>query len=138
MTSPTWPAELPAVQVRVARPTDRLEQVIRFYHEGLCLPIIGGFSGHDGYDGVMVGVPGRDVHLEFTSHVDGSPCPAPSRDNLLVFYVPDERAIDGLVERLAGLGHTPVEPENPYWREKGVTIEDPDGWRIVLMRTGGI
>ncbi|MEB2589993.1 VOC family protein, partial [Bacillus cereus] len=22
---------------------------------------------------------------------------------------------------------------NPYWIEKGTTIEDPDGWRIVLM-----
>jgi hypothetical protein len=26
-----------------------------------------------------------------------------------------------------------VEPENSYWKEKGITVEDPDGWRIVLM-----
>ena len=36
--------------------------------------------------------------------------------------------------RLAALGHLPVEAENPYWTEHGaVTVEDPDGWRVVLM-----
>lgn len=36
------------------------------------------------------------------------------------------------------MGYAEVEPENPYWQEKGVTIADPDGWRIVLMNTNGI
>lgn len=31
------------------------------------------------------------------------------------------------------MGYDEVESENPYWKEKGITIEDPDGWRIVLM-----
>jgi catechol 2,3-dioxygenase-like lactoylglutathione lyase family enzyme len=133
-----WPASLPAVQVRVARPTDKLAEVVRFYREGLGLPVIGGFTGHDGYDGVMLGLPGRDYHLEFTSHVDGSPCPGPSRDNLLVFYVTGEDAVAATAERLRAMGHEPVEPENPYWQAKGLTFEDPDGWRIVLMRTAGV
>ena len=132
-----WPEGLSAAQVRIARPTDQLAAVVRFYHEGLGLPIIGGFAGHDGYDGVMIGLPGRDYHLEFTSHVEGSPCPAPSRDNLLVFYLPDAAQIDALVERLTAMGHPPVEPENPYWIGRSITIEDPDGWRIVLMRSEG-
>ena len=35
---------------------------------------------------------------------------------------------------MAALGHLPVEAENPYWTENGaVTVEDPDGWRVVLM-----
>jgi catechol 2,3-dioxygenase-like lactoylglutathione lyase family enzyme len=133
-----WPPELPVVQVRVARPTDRLEEVVRFYRDGLGLEVIGSFSGHAGYDGVMVGLPGRACHLEFTSHEDGSPCPAPTRDNLLVFYVPDRAARDGVVARLGEMGYFPAEPENPYWAARGVTIEDPDGWRIVLMNTDGI
>ncbi len=36
------------------------------------------------------------------------------------------------------MGYPEVEPENLYWKEKGVTIEDPDGWRIVLMNTEGV
>lgn len=135
-----WPAHLPAVQVRVARPTDRLAEVVRFYHDGLGLAIIDSFhgQGHAGYAGVMLGLPGHEYHLEFTQHEHGSPCPAPTRDNLLVFYIPDRQAIDRLVARMAELGHSPVPPENPYWAERGITFEDPDGWRVVLMNTEGI
>lgn len=137
MTSP-WSAGPPAVQFRIARPTDRLEAVVRFYHEGLGLPVIDSFGGHSGYSGVMLGLPGRDYHLEFTQHEAGSPCPAPTDDNLLVFYVPDRAAIDTIAARLARMGFPEVPPENPYWAERGVTIADPDGWRIVLMNTEGI
>lgn len=133
-----WPAGMPVAQVRVARPTDRLDEVVRFYCEGLGLKQIGSFEGHAGYSGVMIGLPGHDYHLEFTRHEAGSPCPAPTRDNLLVLYIPDRRAIDQIAARLATLGHDRVEPENPYWEDEGVTFEDPDGWRVVLMNTSGI
>ena len=36
------------------------------------------------------------------------------------------------------MGYDSVSPENPYWEKSGVTIEDPDGWRIVLMNSPGI
>lgn len=135
-----WPAQLPVVQVRIARPTHQLQEIERFYRQGLGLPVMGRFGGegHAGYDGVMFGIPGFDYHLEFTQHVDGSPCPAPTRDNLLVFYMPDRDAIDRLALHMAELGYPEVEPENPYWAGRGVTIEDPDGWRVVLMNTSGI
>jgi catechol 2,3-dioxygenase-like lactoylglutathione lyase family enzyme len=128
----------PAVQVRFARPTDRLEEVTRFYRDGLGLEVIGSFGGHTGYDGVMLGLPGKPYHLEFTRHEAGSPCPAPSADNLLVLYIPEREAIETIVERLTALGHLPVAPENPYWLDRGLTFEDPDGWRVVLMHTSGI
>ena len=51
---------------------------------------------------------------------------------------PDRAAIDRIAAQLAALGHHPVPPENPYWEGRGVTIADPDGWRIVLMNTDGI
>jgi Glyoxalase/Bleomycin resistance protein/Dioxygenase superfamily len=134
-----WPAGLDVRQVRVARPTDRLAEVVAFYRDGIGLTELFRFEGHAGYDGVMLGLPDRSYHLEFTQHVDGSPCPAPTRDNLLVFYVPDHRAIDTIVARLSDRGHPPVDAENPYWTENGATtIEDPDGWRIVLMPSTGI
>lgn len=134
----SWPQHFPVVQVRVARPTDKLAEVVRFYNEGLGLVVIDGFEGHDGYDGVMLGLPGREYHLEFTQHEHGSPCPAPSKDNLLVFYMPDKAALEAVVERLRTFGHSPVAPDNPYWAPRGVTFEDPDGWRIVLQNTAGI
>jgi catechol 2,3-dioxygenase-like lactoylglutathione lyase family enzyme len=126
------------VQVRVARPTDRLEEVVRFYCDGLGLPELYRFADHDGYDGVMLGLPRRSYHLEFTRHRDGSPCPAPSLDNLLVFYIPQASHFERLRDRLIALGHEPVAPENPYWLDKSLTFEDPDGWRIVLCQTAGI
>jgi catechol 2,3-dioxygenase-like lactoylglutathione lyase family enzyme len=126
-------------QVRVARPTDQLDAVRRFYCDGLGLQELGGFSGHAGYDGVFIGLPGSDVHLEFTTHRDGSPGPAPSRDNLLVLYVGTEAARDEVAAQLAGLGVAPVEPENPYWTGVGaLTFEDPDGWRVVLVPGEGV
>ncbi len=134
----TWPVGTPVVQVRIARPTDLLDEVIRFYHDGLGLPVIASFEGHAGYDGVMLGLPGTTYHLEFTRHAHGSPGAAPSADNLLVLYMQDSTAIAAAAARLAALGHPAVEPENPYWRARGITIEDPDGWRVVLMNAAGL
>ncbi|MBD8034054.1 MULTISPECIES: VOC family protein [Solibacillus] len=133
-----WTETLHIAQFRIARPTDKLEQVERFYCEGLGLKKLGGFKGHRGYTGIMIGLPDASYHLEFTEHIDGSPCPAPTEDNLLVFYMPDSEQIQAVQSRLAKMGYPKVPPENPYWEEKGVTIADPDGWRIVLMNTEGI
>jgi predicted PurR-regulated permease PerM len=33
----------------------------------------------------------------------------------------------------ARLGVDPVPPANPYWAEHGLTFEDPDGFRVVLV-----
>ena len=139
MANIKWPENLPVVQVRVARPTRSLQAIIRFYCEGLGLEIINSFAGHANYSGVMIGLPNRDYHLEFTEHEaaqrDYAP---PSADNLLVFYLPDGVPLERTATRLAAMGFPAVAPENPYWGEHGITIEDPDGWRIVLMNTAGI
>jgi catechol 2,3-dioxygenase-like lactoylglutathione lyase family enzyme len=124
-------ARWPVARVRFARPTDKLEDVLRFYEEGFGLRRIDSFEDHAGYSGVMLGLPGEDVHLELTTHVDGSPGPAPTRDNLLVLYMTDREAIDAIEGRMRALGHETVEPENPYWNDD-LMFEDPDGWRVVL------
>lgn len=54
------------ITLRVARPTDQLESVVRFYRDGLGLEELGAFRDHDGFDGVMLGVRGEPYHLEFT------------------------------------------------------------------------
>ncbi|MEO0564616.1 MAG: VOC family protein [Chloroflexota bacterium] len=128
-----WPTHLPVRSVRMARHTNQFEAITTFYRDVIGLPEIGSFSGHDGYDGIMLGMPDGSYHLEFTSHPDGPPAAPPSRDNLLVFYIDDQDAIDALVRRLADHGHAPVEPENGYWATGGVTFDDPDGWGVVFM-----
>lgn len=109
-----WPDHLPVRSVCMARHTNQFDAIVHFYHDVIGLPEIGRFGVHGGYDGIMLGLPGQDYHLEFTSHPDGPPPVPPSRDNLLVFYIDDQAAIEALVERLRQQGHTPVEPENSY------------------------
>jgi hypothetical protein len=128
----------PVAQVRIARPTDQLKAVVTFYSQGIGLKVLGSFEDHAGYDGVMLGLPGFPYHLEFTSHKNGSPCPAPTKDNLLVLYIPDKAAVNAIEKRLKSMGHMAVLPENPYWETNGLTFEDPDGWRVVLMNTNGL
>lgn len=125
------------MQVRIARPTDQLEEVVRFYRDGVGLEVIGSFERHAGYSGVMMGLPGSRYHLEFVQREGGSPCAAPSDDNLIVFYLPDPEAVEEAGDRLRGLGHEPVQPENPYWEESGLTFADPDGWRVVFYAAPG-
>ena len=128
-----------AAQIRIARPTDRLDEVVAFYRDGLGLEEIGCFADHDGYTGVMLGLPDRGLHLEFTAHADGSPGAAPSRDNLLVLYVGDAERRDEIAAQLRAVGGAPVEAENPYWEAVGaLTFEDPDEWRVVLVPGPGI
>jgi hypothetical protein len=122
------------MQIRIARPTDKLDQVVAFYNLGLGFPIIARFEHHVGYSGVMLGMPTDQVHLEFTHADSGSPCPAPTKDNLLVLYLTDDKAHTELVQRMKDRGYEPVTSENPYWENHSLTFEDPDGWRVVIYR----
>ena len=115
--------------LRIARHTERLEEVVAFYRDGIGLPEIGGFSDHDGYDGVFLAVPGTGAHLELTAGGEHG-APAPHPESLLVLYLGDEAAVERVVKRL---GVEPVAPANPYWSEHGVTVADPDGFRVVLV-----
>jgi catechol 2,3-dioxygenase-like lactoylglutathione lyase family enzyme len=134
----SWSREMPVVQMRIARPTDQLDKIIEFYETGLGLQRVGEFWQHNGYDGVMYGLPDTNFHLEFTAHEVGSPCPAPTKDNLLVFYLPSWDVINKVASRFEEMGYPKVKAENPYWEDAGITIEDPDGWRIVLFCSTGL
>jgi catechol 2,3-dioxygenase-like lactoylglutathione lyase family enzyme len=117
------------VQLRVARHTEQLDAVVAFYRDGIGLTELGGFRDHEGYDGVFLAVPGTEAHLELTAGgAHGAPTPHP--ESLLVLYLGDEDAVRTTAERL---GVAPVEPANPYWAEHGLTFEDPDGFRVVLV-----
>src|SRR5512144_590336 len=112
------------MELRVARHTERLDEVVEFYRDGIGLIEIGGFHDHDGYDGVFLVVPGTGAHLELTAG-GGHGAPEPHPESLLVLYLGDEPAVRAAVARA---GADPVAPANPYWAEHGVTVADPDGF----------
>ena len=113
----------------MARHTERLDELVEFYRDGIGLTEIGAFRDHDGYDGVFLAVPGTDTHLELTAG-GRHDAPAPHPESLLVLYLGDEEAVQTVAARL---GVDPIASANPYWAEHGVTFQDPDGFRVVLV-----
>jgi catechol 2,3-dioxygenase-like lactoylglutathione lyase family enzyme len=127
-------ARAAAPVLRVARATDDLDGLLPFYRDGLGLGVLYRFEDHDGFDGVMLGRTGAPYHFEFTRARGHGVGKAPTRDNLLVFYLPEEDAWRAAVARMRDAGFAPVPAFNPYWDRDGVTFEDPDGYRVVLQR----
>jgi catechol 2,3-dioxygenase-like lactoylglutathione lyase family enzyme len=122
----------PVSTLRVARPTDNLPEVIKFYRDGLGLEVLASFSSHHDFDGVILGRKGFPYHLEFTHKRGHKVGQAPSQDNLLVFYVPDKVEWRNAVERMQKHGYEPVKSYNPWWDDGGKTFADIDGYRVVL------
>ena len=119
--------------VRIARPTDQLEAVVRFYRDALGFELLYEFQDHDGFDGAMLGHPGASWHLEFT-HARGHKAErASTQDHLLILYLPDRATWEAAVERMRYHGHAQAPSFNPFWDRYGVTFEDPDGYRVVLQ-----
>ncbi|MFN8509946.1 MAG: VOC family protein [Deinococcaceae bacterium] len=121
--------------LRIARPSDNLHALKRFYCEGLGFSILGTFEQHNGFDGLMVGHPDAPYHLEFTCEKGVQVGKAPTRDNLLVFYIPEIEVWEAATARMQRCGFDAVRSHNPYWDTWGQTFEDPDGYRIVLARS---
>jgi catechol 2,3-dioxygenase-like lactoylglutathione lyase family enzyme len=119
--------------LRVARSTDRIDEIRAFYVDGLGLKLLAAFEDHAGFDGLILGAPQAPYHLEFTHERGQSSGAAPDHESLLVFYLPDAADWEAAVNRLRASGVAPVASHNPYWDRHGLTFEDPDGFRIVLQ-----
>jgi catechol 2,3-dioxygenase-like lactoylglutathione lyase family enzyme len=122
--------------LRVARATDHLDEVVRFYRVGLGFEVVGEFRDHEGFDGVMLGHAGMGYHFELTRERGVTAGRAPNAESLLVFYLPEAGAWEGAVARMEGAGYAAVRSHNPYWDRCGTTYEDADGYRVVLCRNG--
>jgi catechol 2,3-dioxygenase-like lactoylglutathione lyase family enzyme len=124
---------VPASHLRIARPSHDLQASERFWVEGLGLEVL--FRADDSAEGghalLMVGWPGAAWHLELVGDPDGQTPASPTEEDLLVLYVNGE-VDENLVRRLVEAGGTRVASRNPYWDRWGVTIADPDGYRLVL------
>lgn len=81
----------------------------------------------------MLGLESMGYHLEFTQKHGDKVGKAPTEDNLLVFYLPEVAAWEAAIERMRQAGYEREKAFNPYWDVRGVTFEDPDGYRVVLQ-----
>ena len=121
--------------LRIARPTDRLEELARMYERGLNLIKVGEFRRHDGFDGIMLGAPGLEWHLEFTHEQGSTVGGAPNYEHLLVLYYPSPSEWESACNAMTEAGFAEVRPHNPYWQKKGRTYADLDGYRVVIQNS---
>ena len=119
--------------LRIARPVSNLARSVDMYCRGLDYAVLGTFEDHAGYDGVMVGAPGAAYHIEFTHCREEPVTPAPTAEDLTVFYIPGAEDWESACRRMVAAGFRTVAPVNPYWDLRGRTFEDGDGYRVVLQ-----
>lgn len=119
------------MEFRLARHTNQLEANIDFYTNVLGFHILGDFQEHDGYDGVFLGLPGQNWHIEFTSTRE----PLKhfyDEDDLLIFYPATNAEYREILTSLQIMEAVEEIPKNPYWRENGKLFKDPDGMGIII------
>lgn len=122
----------PAAAVRIARPSRDLTAAERFYVQGLGLHVLYRAAAADPaeHDLVMVGWPQACWHLELVGGANVTVPPAPTPEDLLVLYL-GTPVDDALVSRLERAGGRRV-AQGAYWDRWAVTVQDPDGYRLVL------
>jgi catechol 2,3-dioxygenase-like lactoylglutathione lyase family enzyme len=121
------------LHLRVARPVSDLTRSQAMYCQGLGLKVLGSFIDHQGFDGMMLGNTGTDYHFEFTYFRHQPVTPTPTHEDLLVFYLPDQKIWQDTCERMLEAGFRSVAAFNPYWNIRGRTFADPDGYCVVLQ-----
>ena len=89
--------------MHVARPTVDLDRIRSFYEHVVGLPLLWGFSDHDGFDGVIFGVPDERAQLELVRSPHGD-VPAPTGEDALVLYHQPSGGGPDLVDRLRRAG----------------------------------
>lgn len=122
-----------APHLRIARPVSDLARSVDIYCRGLGWQVLASFADHGGFDGVMIGAPGGGHHFEFTHYREHPVRPAPTPEDLIVFYLPDAGEWRAACARMAAAGFRTVASFNPYWDARGRTFEDDDGYRVVLQ-----
>ena len=116
---------------RVARHTNNLEDLKNFYINVLNFELLGSFENHDNYNGVFLGFPKVNWHLEFTSSNE-KVIHQFDEDDIFVLYPESKNEYDLLLTNLTNNKIPFLIPKNPYWTENGKMFLDPDGFRMVL------
>ena len=127
-----------APHLRIARPVTDLARSTALYCRGLDLRVLGGFENHAGFDGVMLGAADAGHHFEFTRHREHPVVPAPTVEDLVVFYLPGATEWRTACARMTEAGFRQVASFNPYWDRRGRTYEDHDAYRVVLQNAKAV
>lgn len=119
------------MQIRVARPTARLDETAAFYRDLVGLPVLATFTNHDGFSGVILGIPDATHQLELVEQQDVRP--APTSEDQLVLYLGSRDTVTRVAGRIEQGGIAPSAPANPYWEQDGaISFVDPDGYWLIL------
>lgn len=116
---------------RYARHTSDLRRIEDFYTRIVQLEKLGEFKNHFAYDGIFLGLPGADWHLEFTVS-NHKPTDQYDDDDIIVFYVHSVTEMDELKYLLQKSNIQTEKPRNPYWSENGIMVSDPDGHNLIF------
>lgn len=123
------------MKFRFARHTNDLEKIKAFYTTILGLKILGSFENHNDYDGVFIGKPNLDWHLEFTKSNEIVEFNF-NEDDILIFYPETNSEYDALLDKISNHAISIIQSKNPYWNSPeasgGKMILDPDGYRIII------
>ncbi len=119
--------------LRVARHTNCLKPIIKFYTNVLALEVLGEFVNHDKYEGVFLGKSGIGWYLEFTTS-DQKADHTFDPDDILVFYPHSLKEYQLILEKINQNNIPLGSPKNPYWVTNGVLIHDPDGYNIIISK----
>ncbi|WP_339837401.1 VOC family protein [uncultured Flavobacterium sp.] len=119
------------MKFRVARHTNDLEKIKTFYTTVLGFDVLGRFENHDSYDGLFLGKPNLDWHLEFTKSNEIVAFNY-TEDDILVFYPITILEYNHLIERVLNNSIEIITSKNSYWNKNGKMILDPDGYRIII------
>ena len=119
--------------VRISRPSRDLARAEKFWVDGVGLQVLwrGDASSEGGHRLTMLGVPGSHWHLELVGDPETAQLHQPGPEDLLVLYLEATPTPDWLA-RIEAAGGRRVSSRNPYWDNGGVTVEDPDGYLLVL------
>lgn len=116
---------------RFARHTNSLAALKQFYTQILGFTLLGEFTNHNQYNGIFLGKPNSDWHLEFTSS-DTEANHTFDEDDALVFYPTTLKEYQSIISNIEKHQIALHPPKNPYWKENGILIKDPDRYPIII------
>ena len=104
------------MKLRFARHTNNLEKIKSFYIDILGFDLLGSFENHDNYDGIFVGKPNLDWHLEFTKSNEIVNFNF-NEEDYLVFYPEDQDKYQTIIERISENNIEFIKSKNLYWND---------------------
>ena len=121
------------MKLRVARHTNDLENIKSFYVNILGLEFLGGFENHNNYEGIFIGKPSENWHLEFTKSKEKININC-NEEDYLVFYPENQLEHDQILKNIEANNIKFITSKNLYWNENGKIILDPDGFGIIISQ----